>query len=89
MEEPEARAFVVGFTGNGRGMVFGDVDGGLAFRPLDPRGDEVAWAFPANRGKLKQLSASPSRRLLLFLDEQRNARLWDLKDRTCRRLRGT
>ena len=89
LEERDAQASLVGFTGNARGLVFGDVDGGLAFRPLDRQGDEVSWAFPANRGKVQQLSASPGRRLLLFLDEQRNARLWDLKDRTCRRLRGT
>jgi WD40 repeat protein/uncharacterized caspase-like protein len=31
----------------------------------------------------------PDRHLLLFLDEQRSARLWDLQERTCRRLRGT
>ena len=88
-DDREAHASVVGFTGNARGLVFGDIDGGLAFRPLDPQGDEVPWNFPANRGKLQQLSASPSRRLLMFLDEQRNVRLWDLKDRTCRRVRGT
>ena len=35
------------------------------------------------------MSATPDRQLLLFLDEQRGVRIWDLKERTCRRLPGT
>ena len=37
----------------------------------------------------RSLSATPDRQLLLFLDEQRGVRIWDLKERTCRRLHGT
>jgi WD40 repeat protein/uncharacterized caspase-like protein len=89
LDDDKARAFFLGFTGNGRGVIFGDFEGAVASRPLDPQGDEVPWTFPANRGKLQQLSAAPSRRFLMFLDEQRRARIWDLKERTCRRLQGT
>ncbi|HZW32076.1 MAG TPA: WD40 repeat domain-containing protein, partial [Isosphaeraceae bacterium] len=89
LDDSAARACLVGFTGTGRGLLCGDFDGAVSLRPLDPQGDEAPWTFPANRGKLQQLSASPSRRFLLFLDEQRRARIWDLKERTCRRLQGT
>jgi WD40 repeat protein/uncharacterized caspase-like protein len=84
-----ANAYLLGFTANSRGLFFGDFYGALAFRPLDPQGDEVPWTFPANRGKVQQLSATPSRRFLLFVDEMKQARFWDLKDRSCRRLQGT
>jgi WD40 repeat protein/uncharacterized caspase-like protein len=87
--DPSAQAYRLGFTGNGRGLVVADVSGGLAFRPVDLQGDEAPWAFPAHRGKVQQLSATPNRQLLLFLDEQRGVRIWDLKERTCRRLPGT
>jgi WD40 repeat protein/uncharacterized caspase-like protein len=89
LDDPSAEASLLGFTGNGRGLAVADVRGGLEFRPLDPAGDEVPWAFPPHRGKIQQLSATPSRQFLLFLDEQRTARIWDLKERTCRRLPGT
>ncbi len=89
LNDSSAQAYRLGFTGNGRGLVVTDVSGGLAFRPLDLQGDAVPWSFPAHRGKIQQLSATPNRQFLLFLDEQRGVRIWDLKERTCRRLRGT
>src|SRR5262249_16907110 len=61
----------------------------LAFRPLDTGSDAKPWTIPANQGKVQQLSASPTRRFLLFLDEMRQARVWDLQDRSCRRIRGS
>jgi WD40 repeat protein/uncharacterized caspase-like protein len=89
LNDPSAEAFRLGFTSNGRGLVVADVSGGLASRPLAHQGDEAAWNFPAHRGKIQQISATPDRQRLLFLDEQRGVRVWDLKERTCRRLRGT
>ncbi len=88
-DDPSARAFRLGITGNGRGMAVADFAGGLEFTPFNPQGDEAAWGFPAHRGKIQGLSATPDRQLLLFLDEQRGVRIWDLKERTCRRLDGT
>ena len=70
-------------------MAVGDFSGGLDYRPFVPQADESAWSFPAHRGKVQQISATPDRQHLLFLDEQRGARLWDIKERTCRRLPDT
>ena len=89
LDDPLAQAFLLGITGNGRGLAIADFSGGLEFRPFHPQGDEAPWTFPAHRGKVQQLSATPDRQLLLFLDEQRGVRIWDLKERTCRRLPGT
>jgi WD40 repeat protein len=89
LNDPKAEASSLGFTGNSRGLIVADVSGGLAFRPLDRHGDEAAWSFPAHRGMIQQLSATPDHRLLLFLDEQRGVRIWDLVERTCRSLNGT
>jgi serine/threonine protein kinase/WD40 repeat protein len=88
LDDGTAKAALLSFTGDGRDLISGEFDGAVSFRPLAPRGDEAAWTFPANRGKLRHLSATASRRALLLLDEQRRARIWDLRDRTCRRLQG-
>jgi WD40 repeat protein/uncharacterized caspase-like protein len=89
LNDAKADAAQVGFTGNSRGLVLADTSGGLAFRPIARQGDEAAWSFPAHRGKVQQLSATPNHRLLMFLDEQRGVRIWDLEERTCRRMRGS
>ncbi len=89
LHEAGAEASLLGFTGNGRGLVVADVSGSLAFQPLDRHGDEAAWQFPAHRGMVQQLSATPDHRLLMFLDEQRGVRIWDLVERTCRKIVGT
>ena len=89
LNDPQAQASLLGFTGNGRGLAIADVSGGVEFRPLDPQGDEAPWAFPAHRGKLQQFERLARPAALLFLDEQRGVRIWDLKERTCRRLPGT
>jgi WD40 repeat protein/uncharacterized caspase-like protein len=88
LDDRSAEAYALGITGNGRGLAIGDFSGGLGFRPLNPQGDEASWTYPAHRGKIQQLSATPDRQLLLFLDEDRTARIWDLKERNCRRLDG-
>ena len=93
IDEPRAGAARLGFTGNSRALISGDFGGGVALRPLDPRaGDGARWTFPAHDGKLQELSAAPGHRFLLMLDRKgsfRQARIWDLKDRTCRQVRGT
>jgi WD40 repeat protein/uncharacterized caspase-like protein len=89
LEDDAAQAFRLGITGNGRGLAVADFSGGVAFRPFQPQGDEAAWGFPAHRGKIQQLSATPDRKLLVFLDEQRYVRIWDIPERSCRRLAGT
>jgi len=92
LDEPKAGASRLGFTGNSRALISGDFGGGVALRPVDARGEEARWSFPAHDGKLQEISAAPSRRFLLLLDRKgsfRQARIWDLKDRTCRQLHGT
>ncbi len=98
IDDPTASAFHVGFSGDGRGLLIADNVGGLDYRPLEAAGAEAAWSFPAHRGRVQQISASPDRRRLLFLNDQRprnaedrsarNARIWDLPERTCRLLPG-
>jgi len=89
VDDPKAQAFLFSFTGNSRGLILSDFNGAVEARLLDPQGDERPWNFSAHRGKLQQLTASLDRRFLLTLDEGQQARIWDLKDRTCRWLRGT
>ena len=93
IDEPRAGASRLGFTGNSRALISGDFGGGVALRPSDPRaGDLVRWSFPAHDGKIQEISAAPGHRFLLMLDRKgsfRQARMWDLKDRTCRQVRGT
>jgi WD40 repeat protein/uncharacterized caspase-like protein len=93
IDEPRAGASRLGFTGNSRALISGDFGGGVSLRPSDPRaGDGVRWSFPAHDGKIQELSAAPGHRFLLLLDRKgsfRQSRIWDVKDRTCRQLRGT
>ena len=92
VDEPRAGASRLGFSGNSRALLSGDFGGGVALRPLDPRSDQARWKFPAHDGKIQQISAAPSHQFLLMLDRKgsfRQARIWDLKERTCRQLHGT
>jgi WD40 repeat protein/uncharacterized caspase-like protein len=92
LDDQRAGASLVSFTGNNRALIVGGFGGELAMRPMGARGEETAWNVPAAEGKVQALGASPDRRYLLLLDRKesaRYARIWDLKDRTCRRLRGS
>ncbi len=89
LDDEAAKAFLLSFSGNSRSLVLADFSGAVQARPLDPQGDEQPWSFSAHRGKVQQLIASPNRRFLVSLDEQEQAKIWDLKDRGCRWLRGT
>ncbi len=85
---PGLKGTMVGFTGDSRRLIVGDFEGGLWLRPLDAADDQDAWSIPANRGRITQLSPSASRRVVLTLNEERKARVWDLGDRSCRELPG-
>jgi WD40 repeat protein/uncharacterized caspase-like protein len=89
LDDPAAKAFLLSFSGNSRSLVVADFNGGVEARLVDPQGDERPWTFPAHRGKLQHLIASPNRRFLLAVDEGEQAQIWDLKERACRWLRGT
>ena len=88
VDEPEAGALALAFTTDGRTLVTGSRLGTIRARPVDDRGETGSWTIPANRGKVHQVSPSPGRRYILVINELRQAHLWDLAQRSCRRLPG-
>lgn len=86
--ESGLKGSMVGFTGDSRRLVVGDFEGGISLRSIDPGDDKDAWSIPANRGRITRLSPSASRRVVLTINEERKARVWDLRDRSCRELPG-
>jgi WD40 repeat protein len=90
LDDAQARASRVAFTGDSRSLVIGGFDGSITIRPLEQgkRPGEVSWSIAASRGKLQRIDAARSRRFLLMIDELNRAQVWDLKDRACRRLPG-
>ena len=91
-DDPKARASVVALTAEGRVLVIGGLDGKIETRNLDADAallrDRV-WTVSANRGKVVQFDGNRARRRLLVLTNDFKAQLWDLKNRTCRRLPGS
>jgi WD40 repeat protein len=90
VEDAMARASMVAFSGDGRSLVIGGFDGSVAVRPVEQgrRPGDPLWAVDASRGKVQRIAATRSRRSLLLIDELDRVLVWDLKDRTCRRLPG-
>jgi WD40 repeat protein len=88
VDEPNANVLTLAFTTDGRTLVTGSKLGTIHVRPVDDRGEGRAWTVPANRGKVQQVSPSPGRRYILVINELRQAHLWDLAQRSCRRLAG-
>ena len=48
-----------------------------------------SWTVAPNGGKVLRVDSSASRQSLLVLTDGLRAQIWDLKNRTCRRLRGS
>ena len=91
-DDPKARASVVALTAEGRVLVIGGLDGKIETRNLDADAAllrDRAWTVSANRGKVVQIDGNRARRRLLVLTNDFKAQLWDLKNRTCRRLPGS
>ena len=91
-DDPKARASVVALTAEGRVLVIGGLDGKIETRNLDAEAAllrDRAWTVSANRGKVVQIDGNRARRRLLVLTDDFKAQLWDLKNRTCRRLPGS
>ena len=79
-------------TAEGRVLVIGGLDGKVETRNLDAEAAilrDRAWTVSANRGKVVQIDGNRARRRLLVLTDDFKAQLWDLKNRTCRRLPGS
>lgn len=91
-DDPKARASVVALTAEGRVLVTGGLDGKIETWNLDAEAvllRERSWTVSANRGKVVQIDGNRARRRLLVLTDDFKAQLWDLKNRTCRRIPGS
>ncbi len=88
LNEARAGVLTLAFSSDGRELITGSKLGSFKTWKLDARRALSGWATPASRGKIQHLSSSPSRRLLLMVNELRQAHLWDLAQRSCVRLNG-
>jgi len=89
VQEPPAGVVSLAFSCDGRNLITGTKLGSVKTWPLEDRGAAPSWTIPANRGKVQHVSTSPGRRFLLVINELHQAYLWDLAQRSCRRLAGT
>ena len=89
LADDKANAYSLAFSGDDRAVIAGGFDGTVRVIALGPDDPARNWNIAANRGKIHQLSAAPSREHLLLVTESRQARIWDLKERFSRGLPGT
>ena len=88
LNEARAGVLTLAFSSDGRELITGSKLGSIKTWYLEARRAASGWTTLANRGKIQHLSSSPSRRLLLMVNELRQAHLWDLALRSCVRLNG-
>lgn len=88
IDEPQAGVLSLVFSSDSRSLMTGSKLGSLKKWPLESQDRAQGWTASANRGKVRQMTSSPSRRFLTMIDELRRAHLWDLGQRSCRRLSG-
>ncbi|MBV8487326.1 MAG: WD40 repeat domain-containing protein, partial [Planctomycetaceae bacterium] len=88
LDEPRAGVLSLVFSSDSRSLITGSKLGSLKKWPLEDQDRAQAWTASANRGKVRQITSSPSRRFLVLIDELRQTYLWDLGQRSCRRLSG-
>ena len=90
LRDDSAGVYSVAFVGDATRLVGGGIDVSLKTWDLKP-GGEIArgpnWESPINSGKIDQMSLSPER-LHLLARSGVIARVWGLKDRSCRTIRG-
>ena len=89
LNQPGASVLSMAFSSDGRTLITGTKLGSVKMWQLDNLREPDGWTTPANRGKVKQLAASPGRGSLLLFNELRQAYLWNLGERSCRRLAGS
>lgn len=89
VKEPQAGVLSLAFSSDSRNLITGTKLGSVKTWPLEDRGEAPSWTIPANRGKVQHVSTSPGRRFLLVINELHQAHIWDLAQRSCRRLAGT
>jgi WD40 repeat protein len=88
IDEPRAGVLSLRFSSDSRSLITGSKLGSLKRWALEDRDQARGWTVPANRGKIRHITSSPSRRFLVMIDELRQTHLWDLGQRSCRRLSG-
>jgi WD40 repeat protein len=88
LEETRADVAALAFTSDGRSVVTGGFKGAVKIWPLEEGAKGVAWSVEPNRAKVRRVEMSPSRRLLVMLNDLGWVQVWDIKERTCRRLPG-
>ncbi|HKM55908.1 MAG TPA: hypothetical protein VJY33_21055, partial [Isosphaeraceae bacterium] len=88
LDEPQAGVLSLVFSSDSRSLITGSKLGSLKKWPLADQDRALGWTVSANRGKVRQITSSPSRRFLVMINELRQAHLWDLGQRSCRRLSG-
>jgi WD40 repeat protein len=88
LQDEAAGASALAITADGRLLVTGGLTGAVKTWPLGEPPARPSWSVPDHRAKVRRLSAAPSRRFLLIVNELDQALVWDLKERSCRRLPG-
>jgi WD40 repeat protein len=86
---PKAGALTLAFSSDARTLFTGTKLGSINTMPLDENTKDSPRTYAANRGKIKHIGASPGRGFLLMINDLNQAQLWDVSQRTCRRLFGT
>jgi WD40 repeat protein len=89
LADAKAGALALAFSSDSRALITGTKLGSVKTWPLGGTDEEAPRTYPANRGKIQRLAASPGRRFLLMINDLNQTQLWDLSQRTCRRLPGT
>ncbi len=89
LADPKAGVLSLAFSSDSRALITGTKLGSVNTWPMGGRGEDRPHTFPANRGKIQRIAASPGRRFLLMINDLDQTQLWDLSQRTCRRLPGT
>jgi WD40 repeat protein len=88
VDDPGEGIFSLAFSSDGHRLLAGTKLGSIRLRPLDDARENRGWDVAANRGRVQQVVTSPGRGSLLIINELQQAYLWNLKERTCRRLPG-
>jgi WD40 repeat protein len=88
LADPNAGVTTLAFSSDGHALLTGTRLGSVASRPIGQPGAAAPRTYAALRGKIKHLATSPGRGFLLMFNDLYQAQLWDLSQRTCRRLPG-
>src|SRR5262249_18794162 len=77
---------VLAFRRDGRALLWGGLDGAVKSWSVEP--ERAAWRATPHRGRVLQVSVAPGRPDLLVVNDLKQALIWDVKGRSCRRVPG-